>query len=67
MEKGEKFTFAVKGSKVAGGNLYYQINAFGREYDIKAFDFQRGNRPQKLQCIVKEVSPTGTPVFMQDI
>ncbi|MDE5750332.1 MAG: hypothetical protein K2H87_06155, partial [Duncaniella sp.] len=67
MEKGEKFTFAVKGSKVAGGNLYYQINAFGREYDVKAFDFQRGNRPQKLQCIVKEVSPNGTPVFMQDI
>lgn len=67
MEKGEKYTFTVKGSKVAGGNLYYQVNAFGHEYDIKAFDFQRRNRPQRLQCIIKDISASGEPVFMQDI
>ena len=67
MEKGEKYTFTVKGSKVAGGNLYYQVNAFGHEYDIKAFDFQRRNRPQRLQCIIKDISASGEPVFMKDI
>lgn len=67
MEKGEKITFPVKGSKVAGGNMYFQINYRGHEYDIKAFEFQRKNRPQRLQCIIKEVTPAGDPVFMQDI
>lgn len=67
MEAGEKISFPVKGSKVAAGNLYFQINHRGREYDIKAFDFQRSNRPKRLQCIVKSVSPAGDPVFMQDI
>ncbi|MCI9172441.1 helix-turn-helix domain-containing protein [uncultured Duncaniella sp.] len=66
-EKFEKFTFPVRGSKVAGGNLYFQINYKGQEYDIKAFQFQRTKRPSKLQCIIKEYNQAGFPVFMQDI
>lgn len=66
MEKGEKRMFHVKGSKVAGMNMYFQINWQGREYDIKAFDFQRKTRPQTLQCIVKEIDAQGFPVFRQD-
>lgn len=67
MEQGEKITFPVRGSKVAGGNLYFQIFSRGREYDVKAFEFQRQNRPQRLQCIVKGFDPSGDPIFMQDI
>lgn len=67
MEKHEKKTFPVKGSKVAGGNMYFQINFQGHEQDIKAFEFQRTNRPTHLNCIVKGFDASGMPVFMQDI
>lgn len=67
MEQGDKITFAVKGTKVAGGNLYFQISSRGREIDIKAFEFQRQNRPSRLQCIVKGFDASGDPIFMQDI
>ena len=67
MEQGEKITFPVRGSKVVGGNLYFQIFSRGREYDVKAFEFQRQNRPQRLQCIVKGMDQSGDPIFMQDI
>lgn len=67
MEKGEVITLPVKGSKVAGGTLYFQVHYRGRERDIRAFEFQRTKRPQRLQCIVKEVDAQGDPVFMQDI
>lgn len=66
-QQNQKVTFPVKGSKVAGGNMYFQINAAGREYDIKAFEFQRTNRPTRLQCLVKGFDDNGAPIFMQDI
>ncbi len=67
MEIGEKITFPVKASRVAGGNMYFQFNYKGHEYDIKAFEFQRKNRPSRLQCIVKNIGADGFPIFMQDI
>lgn len=67
MEKGEIITLPVKGSKVAGGSMFFQVNYRSREYDIRAFEFQRTKRPQRLQCIVKEIDAHGDPVFMQDI
>lgn len=63
----EKFTFPVKGFKVAGGNMYFQINYKGHEYDIKAFTFQRTRRPQKLVCLIKGTNAEGFPVFTQDL
>ncbi|MCM1164263.1 MAG: ATP-binding protein [Muribaculaceae bacterium] len=39
----------------------------GREIDIKAFEFQRQNRPSRLQCFVKGIDESGEPVYMQDI
>lgn len=67
MEKHEKKTFPIKGSKVAGGNMYFEISFQGREQDIKAFEFQRKNRPTQLHCIVKGFDESGHPIFMQDI
>lgn len=66
-EKIEKFVFPVKGCKIAGGNLYFQINYKGHEYDIKAFTFQRKKQPQKIQCLIKGIKEDGFPMFMQDI
>ena len=67
MEKHEKKIFPIKGSKVAGGNMYFEISFQGHEQDIKAFEFQRKNRPTQLNCIVKGFDDDGTPIFMQDI
>ncbi len=67
MEKHEKKTFPIKGSKIAGGNMYFEISFQGREQDIRAFEFQRQNRPTQLNCIVKDFDETGHPIFMQDI
>ncbi len=67
MERHEKKTFPVKGCKIAGGNMYFEISFQGREQDIRAFEFQRKNRPTQLNCIVKEFDENGAPVFMQDI
>lgn len=66
-QQNEKVTFPVKGSRVANGNLYFQIYAHGQEYDIRAFEFQRINRPKRLQCIVKGFDEQERPIFMQDI
>ncbi|MDE6556054.1 MAG: hypothetical protein K2K55_03730, partial [Duncaniella sp.] len=66
-EKGQKVSFKVTGSKVAGGNLYFQIKLRGSEYDIKGFDFQRKLRPDRLECIVKEVDAQGNPELAQDL
>lgn len=60
-------SFPVIGSRVASGNLYFQVKYQDHEYDIRAFDFQRQNRPKSLQCIVQSVDASGFPIFMQDI
>ncbi len=67
MEKGEKKVFQVKGSKVAGAHIYFQVSYQGQEFDIKAFEFQRKSRPTQLHCIVKGFTESGSPIFMQDI
>lgn len=66
-EKLGKMVFPVKGSKVAGGNMYFQITHKGHEYDIKAFPFQRSKRPQRLHCIIKEAEGENFPAIMQDL
>ena len=66
-EKGQKVDFKVIGSKVSGGDLYFQVKVRSTEYDIKGFDFQRKRRPERLSCIVKEIDAQGNPVLTQDL
>lgn len=66
-EKGQKYTFPVRGSRRMGPNLYYGIDVNGTEQYVKAYTFQKREAPVQLKCICKGINEQGRPTFMQDI
>lgn len=62
-----KYTFPVKEIKNESGNLYYIIQVNGYDCQVRAFEFQRQERPKKIICIYKGRAGNGEPIFSQDL
>lgn len=66
-EKYAIYDLPVKEVRADKGRLFYMVEAEGREYSVKQFDFQRGETiPKIISCMVKDIV-RGVPQFVQNL
>lgn len=56
LEEGKKYVFPVKsiGLRIDRGTHYLTVDVEGTEYHVRAFNFQKTNIPEKINCIYKD-------------